>query len=121
MKKFVVVTAFLLVLVACGAADRPELTDGDIIFHTSKSSQSDALRRAMNSPYTHMGVIFLIDGVPEVLEAVGPVKWTPLEEWIRRGESGRYVVKRLADSSVLTTEAIFASSVGGGTVPGPPL
>jgi hypothetical protein len=30
--------------------------DGDIIFHTSRSSQSLAIQRATHSPYSHMGL-----------------------------------------------------------------
>jgi uncharacterized protein YycO len=84
----------LTVLTGCGPRDLSNLQDGDIIFHTSRSSQSEALRRAMNSPYTHMGIIFIEDDAPVVYEAVGPVKRTPLEEWVGRGEEGHFVVKR---------------------------
>ena len=91
----------------CAASEPLDVRDGDVIFHTSTSSQSEALRRAMGSRYTHMGVIFLRDGQPFVYEAVGPVKWTPLEEWIARGVNGKFVVKRLSsDSVVLDSEAL---------------
>jgi hypothetical protein len=72
-----------------------ELRDGDIIFHTSRSAQSLAIQRATHSPYSHVGVIFLRDGKPQVLEAISTVQYTPLAKWIARGERGRYVVKRL--------------------------
>ena len=97
----------LLVVVGCAAGGEPTLRDGDIIFHQSQSSQSKALRLAMNSRYTHMGVVFFEDGSPFVYEAVGPVKRTPLGEWIDRGTEGHFVVKRLADADRrLTAEAI---------------
>jgi hypothetical protein len=35
------------------------------------------------------------EGKPFVFEAVATVRYTPLDVWIRRGEHGRYVVKRL--------------------------
>ncbi|HET7842968.1 MAG TPA: YiiX/YebB-like N1pC/P60 family cysteine hydrolase, partial [Xanthomonadales bacterium] len=41
------------------------------------------------------GVVLFRDGEPFVFEAVQPVKWTPLAQWIARGEGGHYVVKRL--------------------------
>jgi hypothetical protein len=98
--------AFML-LIGCAPSPRAEFRDGDIIFHSSRSSQSEALRRAMNSPYTHMGIIFVEDDRKLVYEAVGPVKRTPLGEWIARGVDGRFVVKRLADADRrLTPEAI---------------
>lgn len=33
-----------------------------------------------------------------VLEAVQPVKFTPLQEWVKRGQGGHVVIKRLLDS-----------------------
>lgn len=78
---------------ACGAP--PQLRDGDIIFHTSRSSQSLAIQRATGSRYSHMGVIVHRDGKPYVFEAIGRVSYTPLQPWIERGVGGRYVVRRL--------------------------
>jgi uncharacterized protein YycO len=95
-----------LIAVACTAAEIPELKDGDIVFHTSTSSQSKALQLAMKSPYSHMGIVFVERDGPVVLEAVGPVKRTPLADWVKRGEGGHFVVKRLADADKLTTDAI---------------
>jgi len=103
----------LLVVLACmpACARHPDdlaarVRDGDIIFHSSRSEQSALIRRATHSEYTHVGLIFIRNGRPEVLEAVGPVKYTPLAEWIARGEKGRCVVKRLcAGEHALTPEA----------------
>jgi hypothetical protein len=108
MRTRTVVVLILMVVVGCGARNTPELQDGDIIFHKSQSSQSEALRRAMNSPYTHMGVIFIENDAPVVYEAVGPVTRTPLEEWIQRGDGGRFVVKRLSEADLLLTEDAVA-------------
>ena len=44
-----------------------------------------------------MGVIFLRQGRPYVLESASTVRYTPLADWTRRGEGGRYVIKRLRD------------------------
>jgi hypothetical protein len=35
------------------------------------------------------------DGKPFVFEAIATVRYTPLVNWIARGDGGRYVVKRL--------------------------
>lgn len=70
--------------------------DGDIIFHNSKSNQSKAIELATKSKYTHMGIIFKKnDGKYYVYEAVQPVKFTPLKEWIERGNGSHFVIKRL--------------------------
>lgn len=71
------------------------LETGDIIFHVSKSQQSLGIQKATHSPYSHMGMIVNRNGQIWVLEAVQPVKYTPLQQWIQRGVKQHYVVKRL--------------------------
>lgn len=58
------------------------------------------------SNLTHCGIIFYKSGKPYVLEAVQPVKVTPLGEWIRRGVGGKYVVSRVKES--LTKDEILS-------------
>jgi hypothetical protein len=82
------------------------LKNGDIIFQTSKSSQSKAIQLATNSKYSHMGIIYENDRKYFVYEAVQPVKLTPLQEWIKRGENGHYVVKRLKNSENILTDSV---------------
>lgn len=80
---------------------------GDIIFQTSGSDQSKAIQLATKSKYSHVGIIFKDEGQFVVLEAVQPVKTTPLADWIKRGKKGHYVVKRLKNAdSVLTSAAL---------------
>jgi uncharacterized protein YycO len=84
-----------------------EPRSGDVVFHTSRSTESMAIQKATNSPYSHMGIVYVRDGKPLVFEAVEPVKLTLLDDWVRRGEDGRFVVKRLADADrLLTPEAL---------------
>lgn len=86
---------------------KQEIQNGDIIFQTSKSSQSKAIQLATNSKYSHMGIIYENTGKYLVYEAVQPVKLTPLQEWINRGEKGHYVIKRLKNSEkILTSEVL---------------
>lgn len=85
--------------------NRTEIQNGDIIFQTSKSSQSKAIQLATNSKYSHMGIIYRIDGELFVYEAVQPVKLTNLNNWINRGENGHYVIKRLVNSDKILTQA----------------
>lgn len=83
------------------------IQDGDIIFHTSLSGQSKAIQLATKSKYSHCGIIYKSKEEYYVFEAVQPVKLTPLDKWIARGESGEYVIKRLKNADeVLTTEAL---------------
>lgn len=82
-----------------------QIKPGDIIFHTSKSEQSKAIQLATKSKYSHMGIIFKIDTQLYVYEAVELVKFTPLKDWIQRGENGKFVVKRLVNSDEILTQS----------------
>ncbi|GAB3838955.1 YiiX family permuted papain-like enzyme [Hymenobacter jeollabukensis] len=82
-----------------------KLHEGDLIFHTSQSAQSRAIQLATHSPYSHCGLLLRQGGEWQVLEAVQPVRLTPLEEWIPRGQGGHFVVKRLRDADQVLTPA----------------
>lgn len=81
--------------------------NGDIIFQTSKSSQSKAIQLATNSKYSHMGIIYENNGQLFVYEAIQPVQLTPLKEWIDRGDNGHYVIKRLKNADKVLTPEIL--------------
>jgi len=86
----------VLAIAVSGLARADEaLRDGDIIFHTSRSAQSAAIQRATHSPYSHVGLVLHREGKPYVFEAIATVRYTPLANWIARGDGGHYVVKRL--------------------------
>lgn len=82
-----------------------KLHEGDLIFHTSQSAQSRAIQLATHSPYSHCGMLLRQGGEWQVLEAVQPVRLTPLEQWIPRGQDGHFVVKRLRDADQVLTPA----------------
>ena len=52
-----------------------------------------------------MGLVFQMKGRWMVLEAVQPVKTTPIEAWIQRGVGGHVVAKRLRRAESLLTPA----------------
>jgi len=55
-----------------------------------------------------MGIVLFKDNKPFVFEAVEPVKYTPLADWINRGAKGYAVIKRLIDAErLLTIDALF--------------
>ncbi|MFP9098233.1 YiiX family permuted papain-like enzyme [Flavobacterium sp. RHBU_24] len=101
----------VLLALACLACKRkPEvntalLRNGDIIFQTSTSAQSQAIQLATHSKYSHCGIVFEDSGKWFVFEAIQPVTTTPLDNWIVRGEKSAYVIKRLKDTTPLTPEA----------------
>lgn len=84
-------------------AGMDQLRPGDIIFHVSRSAQSKAIQLATKSPYSHVGVVESGSDGLVILEAVQPVKRTPVGEWIARGIGGHFVVKRLKNASELLT------------------
>jgi hypothetical protein len=93
--------------IACGSPNDYAPRDGDIVFQVSRSEQSRAIQRATGSRYSHMGIVYLEDGRPYVFEAIEPVRSTPLNEWVARGEGGHFVVKRLRSAnSDLTRETL---------------
>ena len=83
-----------------------DIQEGDIIFQASNSSQCKAIQLATKSLYSHCGIIFKENGKWVVYEAVQPVKITPLERWIKRGDNNHFVTKRLKDTSGLSSEVI---------------
>lgn len=102
-----IITICLALLFSCKPLDTNSLMNGDIIFHESTSSQGEELKLATDSIYTHMGIIYIQNNDHYVLEAVQPVKLTPLSDFIKRGRNNHYVVKRLHNAdSVLTEEAL---------------
>ena len=64
-----------------------------------------------NSPWTHVGVVFERDGALWVLEAVQPVKWTPLHDWVARGRGAEVAIRRARQP--LTQVALDALREGG--------
>jgi hypothetical protein len=84
-----------------------DMQDGDVIFQSSMSGQSQAIQLATHSKYSHCGILFKEGDNFMVFEAVQPVKKTPLTQWIARGDDKHYVVKRLKNrEQVLTTEVV---------------
>lgn len=84
-----------------------ELREGDLIFQTSRSSQSKAIQLATKLKYSHCGIVFKEGDSFYVFEAVQPVKRTPLAQWIARGEKGEYVVKRLKNAEQTLTPEVL--------------
>lgn len=87
--------------------ENEKIQNGDIIFHTSKSEQSEAIQLATKSEYSHCGLIYKKENEFFVAEAIQPVRLTPLDEWIDRGKNRHYVVKRLKNADQILTPDIL--------------
>lgn len=76
--------------------------DGDIIFQSSQSFQSTAIKIGTVSKYSHCGIIVMRNDRPYVLEAHKGVELTPLNKWIDRGVlCNHYKIMRLKDAKKL--------------------
>ncbi|WP_294893225.1 YiiX family permuted papain-like enzyme [uncultured Gilliamella sp.] len=93
MMRFIFIFSLLFASYTAIANYQPH--DGDVIFQSSQSNQSKAIEQATNSPYSHVGIIFIKNGKPYVFEAASKVIYTPLDKWINRGKNKTYVIKRL--------------------------
>ncbi|NVJ13338.1 YiiX family permuted papain-like enzyme [Myxococcus sp. AM010] len=70
------------------------LQTGDIVLHTSRSSQSQAIQKATQSPLSHVGMVEVTDRGAWVVEAVQPVQRIPFSKWKARGVKGGILVLR---------------------------
>jgi uncharacterized protein YycO len=96
---------FLLAVSCASESAVPALNDGDIVFQTSRSSQSVAVQRSTGSKYSHMGMIVYRDRKPYVFEAIATVQYTPLDQWVARGVGHHFVAKRLREAETLLSAA----------------
>src|SRR5262249_44736592 len=101
-------STLLFLLFASGARAASGVAEGDLMSQPPRPSQSVAIQRATGSPLSHMGLILFRNGKPYVLEASSRVRYTPLEQWIARGEGAHYSVKRLKNAGALLTPAAIS-------------
>ena len=106
MKKILIIVGILLVAIAIplrswlieplSAQDAPitDVREGDVIFHTSQSSQSPLIQLGTRSHITHCGIVVIKGGKPYVLETLKTLVLTPLDKFIARGKEGQYWLKR---------------------------
>lgn len=91
-----------------------KLRDGDIIFQETSSAQSKAIQLATHSRYSHVGIIYFQKNRPFVFEAVQPVKFSSLSNFLRRSVGGHYIVKRLKNADSILTKPILAKMLSEG-------
>lgn len=105
----ILAAALLLVAASPAPGGGTRLRTGDLVFQSMGSEQGEAIERATRSQYSHVGMIFADGRRVRVLEAVGPVKYTPWREWAARGTGGRYAVRRLRDADRVLSPAAAAA------------
>ena len=90
----IILTTIISLIALTGCYNDDNFKNGDVIFHTSKSPQSKMIQDVTQSKYSHVGIIYIKDGETYVMEAVQPVKVTPLDVFIERGVGSEYTVMR---------------------------
>lgn len=68
--------------------------EGDVIFIQSQTQQAAALREATESVWTHVGLLIKKSSKWYVAEAIGPLKETPLADFIARSKNKTYRIYR---------------------------
>ncbi|AZZ37296.1 hypothetical protein CIK05_11020 [Bdellovibrio sp. qaytius] len=68
--------------------------EGDIIFIQSQTQQAAALREATESLWTHVGILVKKNSQWHVAEAIGPLKTTPINDFINRSKNKAFKVYR---------------------------
>jgi hypothetical protein len=68
--------------------------DGDLVFQTSGGMQTEAIRMATHSVYSHVGIVRVQGGQVRIIEAARTVTETPLAHFLARGDGGHYAVYR---------------------------
>ncbi len=84
--------------------------EGDIIFIQSQTQQAAALRESTESVWTHVGLMIKKSSKWYVAEAVGPLKETPLADFIARSKNKSYRIYRYKHFDAATmTKALKAA------------
>lgn len=111
IKQKISVLFLLATLTIAGNAQAQTLKVGDIIFHKSQSTQAKAITEASGSEWTHVGIIVANAGKWYVAEAVGPVKATPLQDFINRGKNKEYKIYRFKHFNPKTMELALHNAI----------
>lgn len=84
---------------------------GDILIQSFPPGDlTNAIQSCTNSVYSHCGIVELKDGKWLVIEAVGPVKETPLAMWTKRGVHGEILALRFKDKYTPKIPEFIASA-----------
>ncbi len=91
----------LLCTLSLNSSPAGDLKEGDVVFVVS--SRPDPVLLATKSQYGHVGMILKHKGSLMFYEAVSPVKFTPLEAWLRKAENTHFTVTRLKNEAEILT------------------
>lgn len=108
MYKKILHPCLILLLFSRGlwAQDLSGLRDGDLLFIVNNQGQGRAIQLATHSKFTHVGIVFFENGKPMVYHAVEPVMKSTLAEFVAFSADGRYNMRRLKNTQLLTDSSL---------------
>lgn len=100
MKRLLIVGVFVCVVLAGGCVPARQnfvtdisafdFRDGDVLMQHIPSYLCSVIADVTDSQYSHCGIVVYRNGQVYVLEAVGPVCYTPIRKWLNRGALARF-------------------------------
>jgi uncharacterized protein YycO len=83
------------------------LKEGDIVFQDTGGELGEAIKIATKSEYSHCGMIMKSGNAIQVFEAIGPVQYTSIDEWVSHGKNDAFKTFRLKDSKKVSTSLVL--------------
>ncbi len=71
-----------------------DLREGDILLQHFASKLGSVIADVTDSQYSHCGMVVMQGGEPHVIEAIGPVRIIPAEDWFKQGHLHRFTQVR---------------------------
>lgn len=90
------------------AANYSWLKDGDILFQDTGGDLGEAIKIATKSKYSHCGMVIKEGNSVQVFEAIGPVQYTSINEWVKHGTNNSFKAYRLKNAEVISPLQIKA-------------
>ncbi|QSQ12747.1 YiiX/YebB-like N1pC/P60 family cysteine hydrolase [Myxococcus landrumensis] len=87
-----------------------KLETGDVVLHTSRSRQSQAIQAATHSSLSHVGLVEVTPKGVFVVEAVQPVQRIPFAKWRARGVNGHIMVLRPENLDAATKQRVLSAA-----------
>ncbi len=103
---------FILIGVLCSNALKSQvLHDGDVVFITLPTQPSNVVMPLGKTNYNCMGVIFIENDKPVVYYTSSSLQKCDLAHFLKQSENGRYTIKRVSDTSLLSDEVVATMRV----------
>ena len=101
MKKLIIL--LLISLLGCGASPltrsetrnlESEVNTGDVVFQYTNTRTAKLVEHVTGSRVTHVGIVIKRKGRTYVLEASGPVKYTPFRKFLAKSKKNWFTIKK---------------------------